>query len=95
MLPRRCFSPAGGSGPSAPPVISQNAIVNAVTYATGSIAPGELISIFGSNFGATGLQVNAARHNGNIMVIVSDALHWVSTGLSKSSEKYEPETLRL
>jgi len=52
-----------GSGPSTPPVISQGGVVNAVSYAGGSIAPGELISIFGSNFGATSLQVNAPVNN--------------------------------
>jgi uncharacterized protein (TIGR03437 family) len=52
-----------GSSPSAAPVISQGGIVNAVSYAGGSIAPGELISIFGSNFGATALQVNSAVNN--------------------------------
>jgi uncharacterized protein (TIGR03437 family) len=52
-----------GSGPATPPVISQSGIVNAVSYAGGSIAPGELISIFGSNFGASALQVNSAVNN--------------------------------
>jgi uncharacterized protein (TIGR03437 family) len=52
-----------GSAPSAPPVISQGGIVNAVSYAPGLIAAGELISIFGSNFGATSLQVNPAINN--------------------------------
>ena len=52
-----------GSGPSAPPVISQGGIVNAVSYSPGPIAPGELTSIFGSNFGASSLQVNAAVNN--------------------------------
>ena len=52
-----------GTGPSAPPVISQGGVVNAVTYAGGSIAPGEIISIFGSNFGASSLQVNSAANN--------------------------------
>lgn len=52
-----------GSGPSTPPVISQNGIVNAVSYAGGSIAAGELISIFGSNFGADSLQVNSPLNN--------------------------------
>lgn len=52
-----------GSGPSAAPVISQNGIVNAVSYVAGSVAPGELISIFGSNFGTSSLQINAAVNN--------------------------------
>jgi uncharacterized protein (TIGR03437 family) len=52
-----------GAGPSAAPVISQNGIVNAISYAGGPIAPGEIISIFGSNFGASGLEVNSALNN--------------------------------
>ncbi len=52
-----------GSGPSTPPVISQGGIVNAISYAGGAVAPGELISIFGSNFGASALQLNAAVNN--------------------------------
>jgi trimeric autotransporter adhesin len=52
-----------GSGPSAPPLISQNGIVNAISYAGGPIALGEIISIFGSNFGASGLQVTSAVNN--------------------------------
>ena len=52
-----------GSGPSTPPVISQGGIVNAVSYSGGSIAPGEIVSIFGSNFGSSSLQINAAVNN--------------------------------
>lgn len=52
-----------GSGPSSPPVISQGGIVNAVSYVGGSVAPGELISIFGSNFGVSALQVTTAVNN--------------------------------
>jgi uncharacterized protein (TIGR03437 family) len=44
-------------------VISQNGIVNATNYAGGPIAAGELISIFGTNFGATSLNVNSAENN--------------------------------
>ena len=49
-----------GSGPAAAPVIAQGGIVNAVNYSGGSLAPGELISIFGSNFGVAGLEVSSA-----------------------------------
>ncbi len=52
-----------GSEPVAAPVISQNGIVDAINYATGPIAPGEIISIFGSNFGVGSLQVNAPVNN--------------------------------
>jgi uncharacterized protein (TIGR03437 family) len=60
-------------------VIAPNGIVNAVSYAGGGIAPGELISIFGSNFGASELEVNPAVNNalpraiGRTKVIVNNA----------------------
>jgi uncharacterized protein (TIGR03437 family) len=52
-----------GSGPAAAPVISQGGIVNGANYASGSIAPGEIISIFGSNFGVSSLQVSTPQNN--------------------------------
>ena len=52
-----------GSGPLQAPLIGQGGVVNAASYAAGPIAPGELLSIFGSNFGTTTLQVNAAINN--------------------------------
>jgi uncharacterized protein (TIGR03437 family) len=52
-----------GPEPASPPAISQSGIVNAASYAGGPIAPGELISIFGSNFGAPGLEIGSAVNN--------------------------------
>jgi uncharacterized protein (TIGR03437 family) len=52
-----------GLSPSVAPVISQNGIVNGANYASGPIAPGELVSIFGANFGASGLQINSPVNN--------------------------------
>ena len=49
--------------PAKPPVIAGGGIVNAVSYTGGTIAPGELVAIFGSDFAATGLQVNAVDNN--------------------------------
>ena len=49
--------------PPAAPVISQNGIVNAANYAPGPVAPGELISIFGSNFGPSSLQIPTIQNN--------------------------------
>ncbi len=46
------------------PAIASGGIVNAASLAGGAIAPGELISIFGSNFGPAGLDVAAAQNNG-------------------------------
>jgi uncharacterized protein (TIGR03437 family) len=45
------------------PVIASGGIVNSANYTGGALAPDELISIFGSNFGATALQTNAPVNN--------------------------------
>jgi len=52
-----------GSPPTVAPSISAGGIVNATSYVGGTIAPGELISIFGSNFGPAGLDVAAPVNN--------------------------------
>lgn len=52
-----------GSPPSAKPVISSGGIVNALSYAGAAVAPGELISIFGTNFGPSGLDVYRLQNN--------------------------------
>ena len=52
-----------GSPPTAQPSISPGGIVNAVSYAGTAIAPGELISMFGSNFGPSGLDVATLQNN--------------------------------
>lgn len=52
-----------GSPPTVAPTISVGGIVNAASLAGGAIAPGELISIFGSNFGPGGLDVAAPENN--------------------------------
>jgi uncharacterized protein (TIGR03437 family) len=39
---------------TATPAISSGGIVNALSYTGGTVAPGEVISIFGSNFGSNG-----------------------------------------
>ena len=72
------FSPAGdlyfvdgnrirrliGIGNATPvPAINAGGIVNSASYVGGAVAPGELISIFGSNFGTTGLETAAVENN--------------------------------
>ena len=52
-----------GSPPTVTPSISASGIVNAANLAGGAVAPGELISIFGSNFGPSGLDVAAPQNN--------------------------------
>jgi uncharacterized protein (TIGR03437 family) len=46
-----------------PPAISSGGIVNAASLAGGAIAPGELITIFGSNFGPPGLDLASPQNN--------------------------------
>ncbi|HTR35753.1 MAG TPA: hypothetical protein VMH80_07630 [Bryobacteraceae bacterium] len=52
-----------GRPPAVTPTISAGGIVNAASLTGGTIAPGELISIFGSNFGPPGLDVSAPQNN--------------------------------
>jgi len=52
-----------GSPPTVAPAISAGGIVNAASLAGGAIAPGELISIFGSSFGPPGLDVASTLNN--------------------------------
>jgi trimeric autotransporter adhesin len=42
---------------AAAPVIGANGVVNALSYTGGTVAPGEVISIFGSGFGAGGTNI--------------------------------------
>jgi uncharacterized protein (TIGR03437 family) len=52
-----------GSPPTVKPSISAAGIVNAASLEGGKIAPGELISIFGSNLGPPGLDLAAVQNN--------------------------------
>jgi uncharacterized protein (TIGR03437 family) len=52
-----------GAPPAQAPVISSGGIVNAASLLGGAIAPGELISIFGSNFGTAALQTTTPVNN--------------------------------
>ena len=52
-----------GSGPPVAPAISANGVVNAASYVGGGISQGELISIFGANFGVSGLMSNVPQNN--------------------------------
>jgi uncharacterized protein (TIGR03437 family) len=49
--------------PLSAPRITGAGIVNALSYGGGSLAPGELVAIFGSNFGVTGLATYHAENN--------------------------------
>ena len=52
-----------GSPPAVKPATEPGGIVNAASYAGTAIAPGELISIFGTNFGPAGLDISAPQNN--------------------------------
>ena len=68
-----------GNPPSKAPTISAPGIVNAASLVGGAIAPGELISIFGTNFGGFGLQTTSPVNNslpttlGSLRVIFNPA----------------------
>lgn len=52
-----------GTAPAKAPSIFTGGIVNAASLQGGAIAPGELVSIFGSNFLGSGIQVNSPQNN--------------------------------
>jgi uncharacterized protein (TIGR03437 family) len=52
-----------GSPPKNTPSIGQSGIVNALSLRGGAIAPGELVSIFGSNLGPVALQTYTLNNN--------------------------------
>jgi uncharacterized protein (TIGR03437 family) len=52
-----------GSAPSERPTINQGGIVNSASLTGGGIAPGELVAIFGANFGFSSLQTAAPQNN--------------------------------
>ncbi|HWF09226.1 MAG TPA: hypothetical protein VG297_12230 [Bryobacteraceae bacterium] len=56
------IAPAGGGG--AMPVIS--GVVNAASYAQGSLAPGEIVAVFGQNLGPQQLALGTFDSNGNL-----------------------------
>jgi uncharacterized protein (TIGR03437 family) len=52
-----------GIQPQTAPVISPGGIVNSASYNGGAISPGELVSIFGSNFGTSELDIAPYENN--------------------------------
>ncbi len=52
-----------GIQPQTPPVISPGGIVNSASYNGGAISPEEIVSIFGSNFGTSGLVLAPYENN--------------------------------
>jgi endo-1,4-beta-xylanase len=49
-----------------PPVLNASNIVNAASYAGGAVAPGELVTIFGANFGPGALAGTQLDPSGNV-----------------------------
>jgi uncharacterized protein (TIGR03437 family) len=76
----RVVRKVSGSVPKNLPVVSQGGVVNAASLQAGPIAPGELVTIFGSNFGSGGLQVSTPDNNsvptvlGDISVYIGPTL---------------------
>jgi uncharacterized protein (TIGR03437 family) len=67
----RQFSLTISGGSTSGPSISANGIVNSASYAGGSVAPGEIVTIYGSGLGpptVTGFQVDA---NGNVPTLLA------------------------
>ncbi len=68
-----------------PPAISPGGIVNSASYSGGAISPGELVSIFGSNFGTSGLDIAPYENNtvptqlGRTKVLFDDQLGEIVT----------------
>ncbi len=81
-----------GSTPSAKPVISSGGIVNALSYTGTAIAPGELISIFGSNFGPSGLDVYKLQNSfvpramNNVHVYFANP-HWMGNVTARTNNQ--------
>lgn len=51
------------SAPRPKPSISAAGVVNGASYAGNAVSPGELVSVFGDNFGLTGLQLSKVEDN--------------------------------
>ena len=56
-----------------PPVIAANAIGNAANYATGAVAPGEIVTLFGANFGPASLTTLQLDATGKISTSLAGA----------------------
>lgn len=56
-----------------PPVIAANALANAANYATGAVAPGEIVTLFGANFGPSTLTTLQLDEAGKISTSVAGA----------------------
>jgi endo-1,4-beta-xylanase len=56
-----------------PPVIAANAIGNAANYATGPVAPGEIVTLFGANFGPPSLTTLQLDATGKISTSLAGA----------------------
>jgi endo-1,4-beta-xylanase len=56
-----------------PPAISASAVVNAASFTGGAVAPGELITLFGANFGPAALQTAQLDAQGRIATELATA----------------------
>jgi uncharacterized protein (TIGR03437 family) len=56
------------------PAASITAVVNAASYATGAIAPGQLVTIFGANLGAAGLKITFDGTAGELLYATANQI---------------------
>jgi uncharacterized protein (TIGR03437 family) len=56
------------------PAASISAVVNAASYATGAISPGQLATIFGTNLGAAGLKVTFDGTAGELLYVTANQI---------------------
>ena len=71
--PKDAYNSLLGPLTTTPPVIAANAIGNAANYATGAVAPGEIVTLFGANFGPPSLTLLQLDATGKISTSLAGA----------------------
>lgn len=85
--------------PRVRPLISAAGVVNGASYAGNAVSPGELVSIFGDNFGVTGLQVSTVTNNhlptklGPVKVTFNGVEGAITAATAKQINVFVPSTL--
>jgi endo-1,4-beta-xylanase len=71
--PKAAFSSLLSALQTTPPVLNANRVVSAASYQGQAVAPGEIIAIFGANYGPASLVLNQVDSSGNFSSNVSGA----------------------
>jgi endo-1,4-beta-xylanase len=71
--PKAAFSSLLTALQTTPPVLNANRVVSAASYQGQAVAPGEIIAIFGANYGPASLVLNQVDSSGNFSSNVSGA----------------------